>query len=267
MQRKDSVIAVALLAASIGFGNAATAQTDPGQPLLQPGEGSSADQPIHLHMPTAETTAQRPQHRVHRAARKPSSPPGVATTVPAASPRKHTATGLAAVPPASGTNAPIPFSFGDDVVPPSSAPVPVPSPSGRPTPSHATSAAPARQASLEPAKPVSGDRAHLTKHGAVLFDKGASDPSPAQFTGVKVLASDLSSALQAGSARVQLEAYGGAPGDKSSDARRLSLKRALAVRQLLIDDGLPSSRIVVRAMGGIDDKGPADRVDVFVRAG
>jgi outer membrane protein OmpA-like peptidoglycan-associated protein len=267
MQRKDSVIAVALLAASIGFGNAAFAQTDPGQPLLQPGEGSSADQPIHLHMPTTEPAAQPSQHRVHRAARKPLTAAGVVTTAPAAKSRKHAATGLAAVPPASGASAPIPFSFGDDIVPPSSAPVPVPSPTGRPAPAHVTSASPARQASFEPAKADTGDRAHLTKHGAVLFDKGVSDPSPAQFTGVKVLASDLSSALQAGSARVQLEAYGGAPGDKSSDARRLSLKRALAVRQLLIDDGLPSSRIDVRAMGGIDDKGPADRVDVFVRAG
>ena len=94
-----------------------------------------------------------------------------------------------------------------------------------------------------------------------------SDPSPAQFKGVKLLAGDLSSALEAGASRIQLEAYGGAPGDKSSDARRLSLKRALAVRQLLIDNGVPSNRIDVRAMGGVDDKGPADRVDVFVRAG
>lgn len=83
---------------------------------------------------------------------------------------------------------------------------------------------------------------------------------------MKLLAGDLNAALEAGAARVQLEAYGGTPGDKSSDARRLSLKRALAVRQLLIDDGVPSARIDVRAMGGVDDKGPVDRVDVFVRA-
>ena len=87
-----------------------------------------------------------------------------------------------------------------------------------------------------------------------------------QFDGVKLLAGNLNAALEAGAARIQIEAYGGAPGDKSSDARRLSLKRALAVRQLLIDDGVPSSRIDVRAMGGVDDKGPVDRVDVFVRA-
>ena len=56
---------------------------------------------------------------------------------------------------------------------------------------------------------------------------------------------------------MQLLAYGGQRGDKSSDARRLSLKRALIVRQLLIDNGVPSERIDVRAMGGVDDNGPA----------
>ena len=134
------------------------------------------------------------------------------------------------------------------------------------------SKAPTKVASAEPppahisAAPADSAHANLTRRGAVLFDSGASDPSPAQFDGVKILAGDLNAALEAGAVRVQLEAYGGTPGDKSSDARRLSLKRALAVRQLLIDDGVPSSRIDVRAMGGVDDKGPVDRVDVFVRA-
>ncbi len=107
----------------------------------------------------------------------------------------------------------------------------------------------------------------MTKRGAILFEKGAPSPSPAQYRGVKVLADALNSALEKGASGIQLEAYGGSPGDKSSDARRLSLRRALAVRQLLIDDGVPSARIDVRAMGGADDKGPADRVDVFIHVG
>ena len=68
------------------------------------------------------------------------------------------------------------------------------------------------------------------------------------------------------SSRIQLLAYGGARGDKGSDARRLSLKRALAIRQVLIDDGVPADRIDVRAMGGVDDSGPVDRVDVYIKA-
>jgi outer membrane protein OmpA-like peptidoglycan-associated protein len=45
----------------------------------------------------------------------------------------------------------------------------------------------------------------------------------------------------------------------------MSLKRALAIRQVLIDDGVPSERIDVRAMGGVDDDGPTDRVDVYTK--
>ena len=65
---------------------------------------------------------------------------------------------------------------------------------------------------------------------------------------------------------IQIQAFGGRRGDKGSDARRLSLKRALAIRQVLIDDGVAAERIDVRAMGGADDSGPADRVDVYIKA-
>ena len=65
--------------------------------------------------------------------------------------------------------------------------------------------------------------------------------------------------------QIQLLAFGGAPGDKGSDAKRISLKRALAIRQLLIDNGVPSNKIVPKAMGGADN-GEPDRVDVYVLA-
>ena len=45
----------------------------------------------------------------------------------------------------------------------------------------------------------------------------------------------------------------------------LSLKRALVVRELLIEDGVPSEKIDVRAMGGADDANGLDRVDVYLR--
>jgi len=108
---------------------------------------------------------------------------------------------------------------------------------------------------------------NLSKQSEIAFPHNATDPTPAALSELKQLASTLNSALNAGARRVQLDAFGGAPGDKSSDARRVSLKRALVIRQLLINDGVPASRIDVRAMGGIDDNGNADRVDVYVRAG
>ena len=92
------------------------------------------------------------------------------------------------------------------------------------------------------------------------------DPAANALGAIKFLASDLNAALGMGDSRIQIQAYGGAKGDKSTDARRLSLKRALSIRQVLIDDGVPADRIDVRAMGGADDGGPADRVDVYIKA-
>ena len=106
----------------------------------------------------------------------------------------------------------------------------------------------------------------LTKRSVILFAPQAADPAESALGAIKFLAGDLNAAMNTASARIQIQAYGGNRGDKGSDARRLSLKRALAIRQVLIDDGVPAERIDVRAMGGADDKGPADRVDVYVKA-
>jgi outer membrane protein OmpA-like peptidoglycan-associated protein len=62
--------------------------------------------------------------------------------------------------------------------------------------------------------------------------------------------------------RVALKAYAGKAGDTSSNARRLSLKRVLAVRQQLLAQGIAAERLQVRALGGVRDAGPADRVDI-----
>jgi outer membrane protein OmpA-like peptidoglycan-associated protein len=107
----------------------------------------------------------------------------------------------------------------------------------------------------------------LSKRTAILFSRGDADVSSTDVDKMRAVAADLSTLLGAGAQRVQLDAYGGAPGDKSSDARRLALKRALGVRQLLIEDGVPSEKIDVRALGGISDGGAPDRVDVLVRGG
>jgi len=116
-----------------------------------------------------------------------------------------------------------------------------------------------------PAGPTTGNES-LTKRSVILFAKDAPDPAKAALGAIKFLAGDLNAAMTGPNARVELQAFGGNKGDKGSDARRLSLKRALAIRQVLIDDGVAPDRIDVRAMGGTDDTGPADRVDVYVKA-
>jgi outer membrane protein OmpA-like peptidoglycan-associated protein len=61
-------------------------------------------------------------------------------------------------------------------------------------------------------------------------------------------------------------AYATGRADDPSVARRTSLARGLAVRGALIADGVPSTRIYVRALGSSvgGSDGPTDRVDVTV---
>lgn len=62
--------------------------------------------------------------------------------------------------------------------------------------------------------------------------------------------------------RIQLQAYAEGDSNNASKARRLSLSRALQVRSYLIDKGVRSTRIDVRALGANVPSGPADRVDI-----
>lgn len=64
--------------------------------------------------------------------------------------------------------------------------------------------------------------------------------------------------------RLQIVAYATGSDDNASQARRLSLSRALAVRSYLIDNGIRSTRMDVRALGNKFDTGPGDRVDLIV---
>ncbi|MBC8269946.1 MAG: OmpA family protein [Rhodospirillaceae bacterium] len=64
--------------------------------------------------------------------------------------------------------------------------------------------------------------------------------------------------------RLQLMAYAGGPSLSSSLARRMSLSRALAVRSFLIESGVRSTRIDVRALGNKTTEKPINRVDLNV---
>ncbi len=64
--------------------------------------------------------------------------------------------------------------------------------------------------------------------------------------------------------RAQVKAYAAGSTTTDSAARRLSLSRALAVRGYLIEQGVRSTRIDVRALGNKSTDGPRERVDVVV---
>ena len=256
-------------------------------PALQPGETIKDTGPIHLHMPTKHVATARkaPARTVARA--EPSAAPLAAPLAAPEPPPKPEPKRKAeskkpapkASPKAVASAAPTPQAAynpgfggldqgaagllgnlgGSSAAPAQSAPPP-----------SAPAARMARvnppPASAQPATPKEAPTPGLTKRSVILFAPQAADPAESALGAIKFLAGDLNAAMTNPSSRVQLLAYGGNRGDKGSDARRLSLKRALAIRQVLIDNGVSPERIDVRAMGGADDTGPADRVDVFVKA-
>ena len=237
--------------------------------LLYPGERSG---PISLHMPAP------------RAARR-----AIARAEPAPAPQRAPAPERAPAPP------PPPKRVASAAPPPKPAPAPKPAPGPAPQaapssifsgpdysnvfgnaparpPQQPQRQSPERQASLAPppartapAGPTTGNET-LIKKSMILFAKDATDPASGALGSIKFLAGELNAAMTSPNARIELQAFGGTKGDKGSDARRLSLKRALAIRQVLIDDGVSPDRIDVRAMGGVDDTGPTDRVDVYTKA-
>ena len=232
------------------------------QPLQQPGQTAKDSGAIQLHMPGKRTapapraavaTAPRPAPRTAAAAPAPVKRLAVAPAPSPAPPAKRTA---ATAPPPAATNG-YNAGYGAFGAPADQSIIAPSQPAARQQLAKATP--PAASAVSVPPEPG------LTKRSVILFAAGASDPAQSALGSIKFLAGHLNSSMTGAGSRIQLLAYGGEKGDKGSDARRLSLKRALAIRQVLIDDGVPAERIDVRAMGGADDGGPSDRVDVFVK--
>jgi outer membrane protein OmpA-like peptidoglycan-associated protein len=222
------------------------------RPLLQPGEKPG---PLQLHLPrqrAARTAAVR-----HADAAAPEVRAAVAAPAPPA-PKPAPARRVAAAPahnPDYDASAGQLGAAGLDL---GAAPSQMAKP---PPPQQMAKAAPPGSAAVSAGAVMPG----LTKRSVILFAAGAPEPAQSALGAIKFLAGDLNASMTGAGSRIQILAYGGDKGDKGSEARRLSLKRALAIRQVLIDDGVASERIDVRAMGGADDGGPADRVDVYIK--
>ena len=67
------------------------------------------------------------------------------------------------------------------------------------------------------------------------------------------------------SLRLQLRGYAGSSEGSVSQARRVSLFRALAVRTYLMKRGVRSTRMDIRALGNKVEKGNPDRVDIEIK--
>ena len=93
----------------------------------------------------------------------------------------------------------------------------------------------------------------------VIFEGLATELSPNAKTNLSNLANIMRDTKEY---RIQLMAYAGGKGLLTSKVRRISLSRALVVRSYLIEKGIRSTQIDVRALGNKTSEKPANRVDV-----
>jgi len=292
------VLAVTASAAAQSTTDSVTVNSPGAQVLIDPGTGQERVVPTLLQPWQVEPVRLHPPH-AHRASAAAAPEPSVAPVAAAAPPP---AVATIAKPPRAPrvASAPKPLRAASEPAPqpvrkPAAAPVQQasqpaastatldeimsqqPAPPPPPQKTASVPPPPPKPAAVEepkPAKPATRT-ANLERNNpattagkrrdSITFTAGATDPSSAAVNAMRSLATSLSAALTDSGSRIQLLAYAGAKGEKSSDTRRLSLKRALVVRQLLIDDGVPSERIDVFALGGVEDDGPLDRVDVYVK--
>jgi outer membrane protein OmpA-like peptidoglycan-associated protein len=130
-----------------------------------------------------------------------------------------------------------------------------------PAPSRPAAAPPApapapQVAALPPAsQPVEG------RVGRLDFGAGVADLPTNARDALDKAAAEMK---QDESVRLQIVAYATGGDEAGSQARRLSLSRALAVRSYLIEQGVRSTRMDVRALGNRSPDGPADRVDMII---
>jgi len=136
---------------------------------------------------------------------------------------------------------------------PASAPAPAPAASAQ---SSGTPVALTAQPSAPEGAPAVTSTENLSR---ISFDKDSARlPDGARDT----LAHLASRMTEDATLEVQLLAYAAGDEENASKARRLSLSRALAVRSFLIDQGVRSTRIEVRALGNKVPDGSPDRVDI-----
>lgn len=217
----------------------------PGSGGTPPGKPAESHAPAH---PAARHAT--PQHggshtNGHQSATRQSHSP--ATGAPAQTPTTSPGT-----PPATATRPPPPAAT-LPVKPPDTvnlAPPAVPPPIVNATPPK------------PPVTPDGGGDAEALGDGLrVKFAANRSDISPETEATLRRFAAGVPDAE---GVALDLRAYAAGVPDDASVARRLSLSRALAVRTALLADGLPSTRIFVRALGSNTGDGPVDRVDVIV---
>ncbi len=116
-----------------------------------------------------------------------------------------------------------------------------------------------------PVKSAAVTAPHLESALTLAFREGSSDLLEKTRTDLVTLAQRLETNP---ASTVQLLGYAGGGNENISKARRLSLARVLEVRQFLLDKGVDSKRVEVRALGNKLETGKEmqDRVEVVLGA-
>jgi len=165
------------------------------------------------------------------------------------------------------------------LTPPASRPAPSPTPAAPPPPRVATApSAPktrsdtselasllpiggvALAATRSPTEPVASRAVPQSDSRAIRFAPGVTELQGDAASVLDGLAQKLKTTP---ADRISLVAYASGDADQAIEARRVSLARAVAVRAYLIQHGVASTQIDVRALGNrVTDGGSADRVDL-----
>ena len=205
---------------------------------------------------------------------KPATPPPAAPTPPAAPPAARPvapeapAAAMTAAKPAMPAAPPAPppsekMAKSPAAVPPRPA---LPQPSATPAPPPAAVAAVEKPAPVETAARSAASATPPAAPGTevrVLFESGSAKLPDSARDALLGLVGKLEANQ---GTRLQIDAYAAGSSETASVARRLSLSRALSVRSYLIEQGVRSTRMDVRALGNkaSDPPAPADRVDAIV---
>ena len=117
----------------------------------------------------------------------------------------------------------------------------------------------AQTASSQPPQPAPDPPKQAAANLRIPF---AVDQTDLNKEGAAALEGLLHAAYEGGPPAFTIVAYAAGTPEDPSSARRISLARAMAARNALMNEGVPSRRITVRALGSQAAGGPPDRVDI-----
>lgn len=199
----------------------------------------------------ASTPAPKPAPAPAAASAPPRAPEAPAAASPSPSPAPPAAAPSATAPTETASAPPAPPAPSVAATPSGAPPAP-PAPAVAEAPKPESKPAETQQASAPTSAPADGA-------SQVLFN---ADNTKLSADGQKVLDGVIAKLNESDKLRVQLMAYAAGDDLSSSKARRISLSRALSVRSYLIEKGVRSTRIDVRALGDKAEGEQKNRVDV-----